>query len=206
MLITLHQPPPPCISRPPSSSPSSPHPSPSRPPTQPARSNEASSLSRTTPSSKSRAAKPATPSPRSTPSSPYAPQHNTTSLSPTTNILQIDQTNLAGVDAQDLAILKAARETAEDAEVGTGGFNEAIDAAGGKNTAAGKALQNGKIKNKVLKLQLEVLALKIDGAKGKDTTAKVAEETKKLNNNIALDKAAAGQASTPVNFKGTSQP
>ena len=136
---------------------------------------------------------------------PVCIQHNSTSLAPTANPLQIDQANLAGVDAQDLAILKAARVTAEDAEVGTGGFNDAI-AAAGKSTAAGKALQNGKIKNKVLKLQLEVLSLQIDGAQGKDTTAKVAAETKKLNNNIALDKAAAGQASTPVDFTGTSQP
>jgi hypothetical protein len=34
----------------------------------------------------------------------------------------------------------------------------------------------------------------------------VAAEQKKLTNNINLDKAAAGQASTPVNFKGDDKP
>ena len=96
--------------------------------------------------------------------------------------------------------------TAENAETKAGGFNEAIDAAGGKNTAAGKALQNGKIKNKVLKLQLQVLALQIEAAQGKDTAAKLAAQTKKLNKNVQLDEDAAGQASTSVDFQGTSQP
>ncbi|KAK3335500.1 hypothetical protein B0T19DRAFT_10137 [Cercophora scortea] len=119
----------------------------------------------------------------------------------------IDEKNLAAVDANDLAIIKAARVTAEAAETQAGGFNEAIAAAGGQKTTAGKALQVGKIKNKVLKLKLFILGLQIDQAKGgKDNSAKIAAESKKLNNNIALDKAAAGQKSTPVNFQGTSQP
>lgn len=119
---------------------------------------------------------------------------------------QIDQAKLASVDAQDLAILKAARVTAEAAETDAGGFNDAIKAAGGTGTAAGKALQNGKIKNKVLKLQLEVLALQIEAAQGKGDAAQLAVEQKKLNNNIKLDKTAAGQASTSVSFKGTDKP
>ncbi|SPQ18159.1 9d797eeb-4aa2-4bf2-87c4-a7afad22ca17 [Thermothielavioides terrestris] len=101
----------------------------------------------------------------------------------------IDQSDLASVDAQDLAIIKAARETAEAAETDEGGFNDAIKAAGGTSTAAGKALQNGKIKNKVLKLQLEI-----------------AEEQKKLDTNIKLDQAAAGQPSQSVDFQGSDQP
>ena len=60
--------------------------------------------------------------------------------------------DLAAVSADDLETLKAERETAEAAE--TDGFNPAIDAAGGKNTDAGTGLQNGKIKNKVLKREL----------------------------------------------------
>ncbi len=118
---------------------------------------------------------------------------------------QIDTSDLAAVDAEDLAIIKAARETAEAAETDAGGFNEAI-AAAGKSTAAGKALQVGKIKNKVLKLQLEVLALQIEAAQGDDNAAKIAEEQKKLTNNINLDKKAAGQKSTPVDFDGDDAP
>ncbi|EGO52517.1 hypothetical protein NEUTE1DRAFT_54329 [Neurospora tetrasperma FGSC 2508] len=122
-------------------------------------------------------------------------------------LAEVDENNLASVSAADLAIIKAARETAEDAETKAGGFNEAIKAAGGTKTTAGAALQVGKIKNKVLKLKLFTLAMQIEQAKGgKDNSAKIAEETKKLNNNIALDKAAAGQKSTSVNFQGTSQP
>jgi hypothetical protein len=58
----------------------------------------------------------------------------------------------------------------------------------------------------VLKLQLEVLALKIEAAKGKDNAKKIAAEQKKLDNNIATDKKSAGQTSQSVNFQGTSQP
>lgn len=66
--------------------------------------------------------------------------------------------------------------------------------------SAATALQNGKIKNKVLKLQLEVLGLQIEQAQGKDTQSQIDAETTKLNTNIALDKKAAGQASQSVVF------
>lgn len=46
------------------------------------------------------------------------------------------------------------------------------------------------------------LELMAKAAQGEDTSAKLAAETKKLNNNIALDKAAAGQASTFLTFDG----
>ncbi|KIW87638.1 uncharacterized protein Z519_11612 [Cladophialophora bantiana CBS 173.52] len=108
----------------------------------------------------------------------------------------IDTSDLASVSDSDLQIIKDARETAEDAETGTGGFNDEIAAAG--DDADTTALQNGKIKNKVLKLQLEVLALQIEAAQGDGDQAKIDEETTKLNNNIALDKAAAGQKSVGV--------
>lgn len=114
--------------------------------------------------------------------------------------LQIDENDLANVDPNDLSIIKAARVTAEDAEVGTGGFNDAIAAASG---ASATALQVGKIKNKVLKLKLEVLGLQIDQAQsGKDNTAKIAAEQKKLDNNIATDTKSAGKTSQSVNFTG----
>ncbi|KAK3329406.1 hypothetical protein B0H66DRAFT_23425 [Apodospora peruviana] len=118
----------------------------------------------------------------------------------------IDESDLANVDPEDLAIIKAARQTAENAETEAGGFNEAIEAAGGTKTAAGKVLQVGKIKNKVLKLKLFSLALQIDQAQGKDTADKLAETLTKLNNNIKQDEAAAGQPSQSVDFQGSSQP
>lgn len=111
------------------------------------------------------------------------------------------------MSANDLAIISAARVTAEAAETDAGGFNDAIAAAGGTSSAAGKPLQVGKIKNKVLKLQLEVLALQIQQAQsGKDNSAKIAQEQTKLNNNIKLDAAAAGQASQSVDFQGDDAP
>ncbi|KAK3942744.1 hypothetical protein QBC46DRAFT_379322 [Diplogelasinospora grovesii] len=119
----------------------------------------------------------------------------------------IDETNLANVASTDLAIIKAARVTAESAETDTGGFNDAISAAGGTSTTAGAALQVGKIKNKVLKLKLEVLGLQIDQAQsGTDNTAEITAETTKLNSNIALDKKAAGQTSQSVDFQGDDSP
>ncbi|KAK1755304.1 hypothetical protein QBC47DRAFT_414200 [Echria macrotheca] len=117
----------------------------------------------------------------------------------------IDENNIANIDAQDLAILKAAGETAEKAETLAGGFNEAIAAAGGANTAAGRALQVGKIKNKVLKLQMSVLVLKAQVAQGRqDRVAKLQEQITKLNKNVQLDEDAAGQASRSVNFQAWS--
>lgn len=105
------------------------------------------------------------------------------------------------MSAGDLAIINAARETAEAAE--TGAFNGQIKAASGD---AAKALQNGKIKNKVLKLFLEVSALQIEQAQGASNQAKIDAEQKKLTNNINLDKKAAGQASKGVIFTKDVQP
>lgn len=101
----------------------------------------------------------------------------------------------------DLAIIKAARETAEAAE--TDAFNGQIKAADGD---AATALQNGKIKNKVLKLFLEVSALQIEQAQGADNQDKIDEEQKKLNNNINLDKKASGEASKGVVFTDDVEP
>lgn len=108
------------------------------------------------------------------------------------------------MDANDLAIIKAARVTAENAETESGGFNDAISAASGDSA---DALSAGKIKNKVLKLKLEVLGLQIDQAQsGKDNSAKIAAEQKKLDTNIATDKKSAGQTSQSVSFTGDDSP
>ncbi|KAH7382098.1 hypothetical protein BKA64DRAFT_220552 [Cadophora sp. MPI-SDFR-AT-0126] len=109
--------------------------------------------------------------------------------------LPIDTSDLANVDQADIDFLGDVNDIANDAE--TEAFNVAIAAATGDEKVA---LQNGKIKNKVLKLEATVLQLQAQAAQGKDTSAKLAEETKKLNNNIALDKAAAGQPSTFLSF------
>ncbi|KAF2708677.1 hypothetical protein K504DRAFT_467913 [Pleomassaria siparia CBS 279.74] len=105
--------------------------------------------------------------------------------------------DLASVSAADQKVISDARQVAESAE--TDGFNPAIAAATGD---AKTALTNGKIKNKVLKLQLEVLDLQISQAKGKDETSQIAAEQKKLNTNIATDKKNAGQPSQSVPFSG----
>ena len=106
------------------------------------------------------------------------------------------------MSAADLAILNAARVTAEAAEVDAGGFNDAIKAAG-KSSAA---LEVGKIKNKVLKLKLEVLVLQIEAAQGDGNQAKIDEEQTKLDKNVALDVKAKGQKSQSVAFKGDDAP
>ncbi|KAK2065163.1 hypothetical protein LY76DRAFT_611741 [Colletotrichum caudatum] len=111
--------------------------------------------------------------------------------------------NLKGVSTNDLAILQAARVAAEGAETDAGGFNDAIAKASGADAAA---LNVGKIKNKVLKLQLEVLALQVQQAQGASNQAKIDAEQKKLDNNVNLDKGAAGKPSKSVAFNATSQP
>ncbi|WYZ34926.1 hypothetical protein EsH8_I_001202 [Colletotrichum jinshuiense] len=111
--------------------------------------------------------------------------------------------DLAGVSKDDLAIIQAARVAAEGAEADAGGFNDAIAKASG---ADADALKVGKIKNKVLKLQLEVLALQVQQAQGANNQAKIDAEQKKLDNNVNTDKASAGKASQSVSFQATSSP
>lgn len=60
--------------------------------------------------------------------------------------------------------------------------------------------QNGKIKNKVLELMATVIKLQAQQAQGDDVAEKLAEETKKLDTNVALDTAAAGQVSIAEPF------
>lgn len=83
--------------------------------------------------------------------------------------------------------------------MGSGGFNDAIEAAGGKKTDAGKALQRGKDKNKVLKLRTDVLRIQIEIAQGNPDSTLAAQQ-KKLDTNVALDVKAKGLASTAIDF------
>jgi hypothetical protein len=110
----------------------------------------------------------------------------------------LDLTNMAAVDQADIDFLGSVNNIGNDAEVGA--FNPAILAATGHEKVA---LQNGKIKNKVLKLTATSLELQIRAAQGEDTSAALATETKKLNNNIALGEKAAGQPSTKLAFDAT---
>ncbi|KAG5220081.1 small secreted protein [Salix suchowensis] len=115
--------------------------------------------------------------------------------------------DLATVSDQTQNDVETMRKAAEAAE--TGQFNPAIDAADGAEAltsfSAADALQNGKIKNKVLKLtgSVQVLNIKIAkaAAKGDDTSdleTKLQTQLGKLNKNIATDVAAAGEASKGV--------
>ncbi|KAF9497242.1 hypothetical protein BDN71DRAFT_1387890 [Pleurotus eryngii] len=113
--------------------------------------------------------------------------------------------DLATVSDQTQNDVETMRKAAEAAE--TGQFNPAIDAADGAEGffSAADALQNGKIKNKVLKLtgSVQVLNIKIAkaAAKGDDTSdleTKLQTQLGKLNKNIATDVAAAGEASKGV--------
>jgi len=117
----------------------------------------------------------------------------------------VDQSDLTGVAASDLAVIASAAQISESAETGTGGFNDAITAAGGVETTAGAALQIGKIKNKVLKLQTDVLRIQIETAQGNNGSAsELAGQQTKLATNVALDQASAGATSTPLaDFAGT---
>lgn len=105
--------------------------------------------------------------------------------------------NLSAVSAADLQTLQAEKKVVESAEAK--GFDPAIKAA--TNNATKKALKNGKNKNKVLKITVEVLELEIQKAKGKNTTAKIVKQKKKLDKAIKSDKAAAGQQSETVQVK-----
>ncbi|KAI1404368.1 small secreted protein [Hypoxylon fuscum] len=110
----------------------------------------------------------------------------------------LDMNDLANADPADVDFLKSVNSICNDAEVDA--FNPAIEAASGEEA---DALQRGKIKNKVLKLQATILALMIQDAQGDDVADKMATETTKLNNNIQQDEDEAGNASTFLSFDAT---
>jgi hypothetical protein len=60
--------------------------------------------------------------------------------------------------------------------------------------------QNGKIKNKVLKLEATVIKLMAQQAQGQGDAAQLAEEMKKLQTNIGLDQDHAGEVSIAEAF------
>ncbi|RYP24355.1 hypothetical protein DL765_000619 [Monosporascus sp. GIB2] len=103
--------------------------------------------------------------------------------------------NLASATQDDIAFLDSVNKICNQAEKNA--FNVAIDRASGEEAAA---LQRGKIKNKVLKLEATMMRLMIDQAQGKDVADKIEAESKKLNNNIQQDKAEAGKTSTFLSF------
>ncbi|CAE6426254.1 unnamed protein product [Rhizoctonia solani] len=108
----------------------------------------------------------------------------------------LDGVDLATVSDEDLDNLNTMRGAASKFE--TTDFNPAIKAATGEEA---DALQRGKIANKVLKNLGSVMEAKAKAA-GEDAsefTAKITEETTKMNKNAATDKADAGKAlATPL--------
>ncbi|ORY63338.1 uncharacterized protein BCR38DRAFT_436577 [Pseudomassariella vexata] len=108
-------------------------------------------------------------------------------------------TNLATVDEADITFLNAVNQISNDAE--RGAYNVKIAAATPGEEVL--ALQRGKIKNKIFKLTATVLQLEAQQAQGENVTAKLTEETTKLNKNIADDEANAGKASTGLPFDAT---
>ncbi|KAI0105853.1 hypothetical protein F4814DRAFT_76762 [Daldinia grandis] len=107
----------------------------------------------------------------------------------------LDTNNLANADKDDIDFLKSVNKICNQAEKEA--FNTAIDDASGE---AADALQRGKIKNKVLKLQATIFRLMIEQAQGEDVSSEMAKELKKLNNNIKQDEDEAGNASTFLSF------
>ncbi|KAI6081367.1 small secreted protein [Hypoxylon rubiginosum] len=110
----------------------------------------------------------------------------------------LDLNDLANADEADKDFLNSVNQICNDAE--DEAFNPAIDAATGEEA---DALQRGKIKNKVLKLQATIFKLMIEQAQGEDVTADMATEQKKLDNNISQDEDEAGNASTALSFDAT---
>ncbi|TDZ19427.1 hypothetical protein Cob_v007865 [Colletotrichum orbiculare MAFF 240422] len=108
-------------------------------------------------------------------------------------------TDLKAVEKADLTFLNAVNKIANNAE--RGAYNAKI-----AETAPGEdalALQRAKIQNKVLKLTATVLKLQAEQAQGKNVTAKLEEESKKLEKNIADDKANAGKPATALKFNAS---
>ncbi|CAI9634309.1 hypothetical protein GT037_011127 [Alternaria burnsii] len=111
----------------------------------------------------------------------------------------LDLQNPENIDPADLTFLNEVNQVANDAEKEA--FNPAVEAATGDEA---DQIQNGKIKNKVLKLMATVIKLQAQQAQGDDSVAdKLAEEMTKLNNNIKQDTAAAGQVSIAEPFDAT---
>lgn len=103
--------------------------------------------------------------------------------------------DLTTVSEDDIRFLSRVNRICNEAE--TGAFNPAIEAASGEEA---EALENGKTKNKILKLTATMLRLQIEQAQGEDVADKIEAEQKKLDNNINADREAAGQASTFLSF------
>ncbi|KAH9881800.1 hypothetical protein J1614_000971 [Plenodomus biglobosus] len=111
----------------------------------------------------------------------------------------LDLENPENIDEADINFLGEVNNVANDAEKEA--FNPAVEAATGEEA---EQIQNGKIKNKVLKLMATKIQLEAKQAQGDDSVAeKLAEETTKLNNNIATDQENAGQTSIAEPFDAT---
>ncbi|KAI0002865.1 hypothetical protein F4779DRAFT_602630 [Xylariaceae sp. FL0662B] len=112
----------------------------------------------------------------------------------------LDMNNLSSADEDDISFLDSVNSICNDAEKEA--FNTAIEAASGEEA---DALQRGKIKNKVLKLEATMLRLMIEQAQGEDVADEIEAEQKKLDNNIQQDEDEAGNESTFSSFDATTE-
>ncbi|KAK2063950.1 hypothetical protein LY76DRAFT_534045 [Colletotrichum caudatum] len=104
--------------------------------------------------------------------------------------------DLSTVDKADLTFLDSVNKIANQAE--RGAYNVKIaQSVPGEDALA---LQRAKIQNKVLKLTATVMGLQAEQAQGKNVTAQLEEETKKLEKNVADDVANAGKPATALKF------
>ncbi|KAK2032052.1 hypothetical protein LX32DRAFT_225666 [Colletotrichum zoysiae] len=104
--------------------------------------------------------------------------------------------DLSTVDKADLTFLDSVNKIANQAE--RGAYNVKIaQSVPGEDALA---LQRAKIQNKVLKLTATVMGLQAEQAQGKNVTAQLEEETKKLEKNVADDVANAGRPATALKF------
>ncbi|KAF9874839.1 hypothetical protein CkaCkLH20_07533 [Colletotrichum karsti] len=108
-------------------------------------------------------------------------------------------TDLTKVDKADLTFLNSVNKICNQAEIGA--YNAKIAATTPGEDAL--ALQRAKIQNKVLKLTATVMGLQAQQAQGQNVTAKLEEETKKLNKNIADDQANKGKTATALKFNAS---
>lgn len=136
-------------------------------------------------------------------------------------------TDLSTVDKADLAFLNNVNKIANQAERGAYNVEIAKTAPGEDalalqvryqdfpsalpvtlflvplNQATNTLPQRAKIQNKILKLTATVMGLQAQQAQGQNVTAKLDEETKKLNKNIADDVANAGKPATALKFNAS---
>jgi hypothetical protein len=101
------------------------------------------------------------------------------------------------ISDDELTALKNGAALSEASETGKGGSDERIASAKaqGQNT---KALENGKTKMRVLRHQLDILALQVENARGEDNQGAIDDAFDAIRGEMAADAGNAGQGSTGI--------